>query len=604
MSKEKKRKIIDDKDKEGLVYFEIWGILLILVSIILVSELGPVGRTLNTLVRMIFGDWYWLILIFMFYYGALMIIYHEFITYTSIKIKGIIFMSAGLLIYSHFPIYNALEETINTNNTNIVTETYNLYLSYINKENLSSTFGGGLLGAFFFWITYVLLGEIGTKIIAIILLISGVAYIFEKTIYDFIDDIYFGTINYYKKLKKAVKKTLTKMHEVSNLNKLQKTEVISEKVPITDWKNQRFENIVLTKNEYIEMKKPKYIKPTLRMLKYHENKHVLESQKEITIQNVRTINDFLKAFHFNLEISEVYIGSTVSTYIIEVENSFKAKKIINYSNDLINRLETSNIRIYERYESKQCLIIEVPNEYRYLISLREILEEENEEDLIPIGRNYSGKIYSINFMKMANILIIGNDINSKIDLLKTIINVIIFKFNPNQFKIVCCDSTKFELNQFEDIPHLYYHFISDFQSMKPMLIKLYTEVEQRLNNIENNETNFTPILLILNDFVDFYINNNDYLKYLNYILVYGSKVKVYTIYATNNMDDRILTNNLRAQFDGLIAFMINSKEISFKYLEDDATKLLKDGDCLIFSRSDNTNTRVQAVNLTNDDKFY
>ncbi|QVK19429.1 DNA translocase FtsK [Mycoplasmatota bacterium] len=603
MSKDKKRKVVDDNNKEGLVYFEIWGILFILFSLILISELGPVGKTLNTLVKMIFGDWYWLILIFMFYYGTMMIIYHEFITYSSIKIKGFIFISAGLLIYSHFPIYNALESQIKSNHSNIVTESYNLFLGYIDRQSSNATFGGGLLGAFLFWTSYVLLGSIGTKIIAIILLISGVAYLFEKTIYDFIDDIYFGIIKLYQKSKKIVKNTFDKMYEVSKYNKTQNKEVVIDKVQLKSPSNQKFDNITLTKNEKIEVKHKKYNKPNLKMLKYHDNKEILENQKEITLQNAKIINDFLKAFNLNLTIDEVYIGPTISTYIIEVENSIKSKKILNYKNDLFVRLDTDNIRMYEKYENKQSLIIEVPNEYRYLVSLREILEEDEDKQMIPIGRNYCGKLHCINFNKMPNILVIGNDINSKIDLLKTIINVIVYKYRPDEFQLILCDSTKFELNSFEYIPHLFYPFIHDFQSMKPMLIKIYTEVEQRLTKLNENKKSFKPILLVLNDFVDFYMNNNDYLKYLNYILVYGGKVSIYTIFSTNNMDEKILTNNLRAQFDGIISFMINNKEISFKYLEDDTTKLLKNGDCIIYSRSDNLSTRVQVVNLTNLDEY-
>lgn len=598
LSKEKKRKIPDDKTKEGLVYFEIWGILFILFSLILLSQLGPVGRTLNTLMKMVFGDWYWLILIFMFYYGVMMIIYHEFITYSSIKIKGFIFISAGLLIYSHYPIYNA----VNLENSNIISESYNLYMSYLNRQQSNATYGGGLLGAFLLWITYAFFGRVGTKIVAIILLISGIAYLFEKTIYDFIDDVYFGVIKLYKSVKKVILGTLDKMKEVSEQNKLQKKELVIDKVPVTS-DSQKFENLVFTKSETVEVKPNKYYKPNIKKLKYHENKQILENQKVITIENAKIINDFLKSILLNLEINEVYIGPTISTYIIEVENSIKSKKIKNYEKDLFIRLNVNNIRMYEKYDSKQCLFIEIPNKYRYLVSLREILEDNTDKNLIPIGRNFCGNIYGINFSKMSNILVIGNDIKSKIDLLKTIINVIYYQYSPEEFQLILCDSTKYELNDYEKIHHLYYPFISDFHSMRPMLIKLYSEVDKRLDLVNNNIENFKPILLILNDFVDFYINDNDYLKYLNYILVHGARVNIYVIYATNNLDEQILTNNLRAQFDSIIAFLINSKELSFKYLEDDLTKLLKEGDCVIYSRSDNSCMRVQIANLTEDDNL-
>src|SRR5690554_471913 len=441
MSKEKKRKVPEDKTKEGLVYFEIWGILFILFSLILLSQLGPVGRTLNTLMKMIFGDWYWLILIFMFYYGVMMIIYHEFITYSSIKIKGFIFISAGLLIYSHYPVYNA----VNIENSNIITESYNLYMSYLNRQYINATYGGGLLGAFLFWITYALFGRVGTRIVALVLLISGIAYLFEKTIYDFIDDVYFGVIKLYKAIKKVILGTIDKMKEVSEQNKMQKKELVIDKVPVSS-ENQKFENLVFTKNETINIIPNKYIKPNIKKLKYHENKEILENQKEITIKNAKIINEFLNAIFLNLEISEVYIGPTISTYIIEVENSIKSKKIKNYEFDLLARLNVNNIRIYEKYDSKQCLYIEIPNKYRYLVSLREILEENIDNKMIPIGRDYCGNLYSINFSKMSNILVIGNDINSKIDLLKTIISTVYYQFTPEEFQMILCDSTKYELN--------------------------------------------------------------------------------------------------------------------------------------------------------------
>jgi S-DNA-T family DNA segregation ATPase FtsK/SpoIIIE len=601
LSKEKKRKPKEDPTKEGQVYFEVWGILFILITIILLSELGPVGETLNILTKMIFGDWYWIILIFLFYYGTLMIIYHQFITYSSIKIKGMIFLSAGLLIYTHFPIYNAVISDIEKYDSNVISESYSLFMSYIENQNYNGVYGGGMLGATLFWLCINLLGEVGTKISAIILLISGISYLFEKTIYEFIDDTYYGSKNAFIKVKHYVSRIFNQMAEVSKLSKNPSVEVKTEKIKVQENNNVKFENIVMTKAEKFVVEKGKYIKPNSKQLKYHENKGILESQKEITINNGKIINEFTRSLFLSMEINEIYIGPTISTYIIDIENTIKSKKIISNKEELFLMLETRNIRIYDKYENKHSLYIEVPNKFRYLVSLREILEEETDEKLFPIGRNYRGQVFSIDFKQMSNILVIGHDIDSKIMLLKTIISSILYRRTPDEFKLVICDSTKYELNDFENNHHLYYELIDNFQSMKPMLIKLYTEVEQRLNNINYQTKDPTAILLILNDFVDFYINNDEFLKYLNYILVYGSKVNVFTIYSTSNLDDKIINNNLKAQFDTTIALMMNSKEVSFKYIEDDTSKLLKDGDCLILSRSVNTNIRVQIANLTDED---
>lgn len=600
LSKEKKRKANDEKTKEGLVYFEIWGLFFILISLILISQLGLVGRSLNTLVKMIFGDWYWLILIFLFYYGVMMIIRHEFVTFSSIKIKGFFFISAGLLIYSHFPIYEAL--TARLKGSNIVTETYHLYLNYLDKGIDNGTYGGGILGAFLFWTSYALLGEVATKIIAIVLLVTGIAYLFEKTVYDFIDDIYFGTIKGYKKAKKVIGSTVTKMKEASQNLKSEAQEVTQETLPETS----PFSEIKVT-TEHINIDKTKtnkYVKPSLKSLNYFDNKDNLEKQKEITIQKARKLNEYLKNQFGNLEINEAFIGPTITTFIIEVENSLRSKKLLNHTKDLMTLLENERLRIYERYENQLKVYLELPHDYRYLVSLREVLEEDESNKDIPIGRNYCGKLYSINLPKMSNILVISSDINSKLLLLKTLINVIYYKFSPAEFQLVLCDSTKYDLRRYENFSHLYHQLVNDDVGMKALLIKLYTECERRLNIRTDSASEFTPILIIINDFVDFYSSQPEYLKYLNYLLSYGAKASIYLLYATTNLTDKVLTHQLLAQFSTIIAFYINNKEVSFKYLEDDVTKLLKDGDCIIYNRNDNTNIRVQVVNMTENDELF
>lgn len=601
LSKEKKRKTNDEKTKEGLVYFEIWGLFFILISLILISQLGLVGRSLNTLVKMIFGDWYWLILLFLFYYGIMMIIRHEFITFSSIKIKGFLFISAGLLIYSHFPIYVALSTRLN--GSNIVTETYHLYLDYLDKGVKNGTYGGGILGAFLFWTCHALLGDIATKILAIVFLITGIAYLFEKTVYDFIDDVYYGTIKGYQKVKKVISSTFIKMKEASENIKSETNEVIAEtisdKSPFTEIK-------VTTEHLNIDKTKlniNKYVKPSLKTLSYHDNKDNLDKQKELTIQKGRKLNEYLKTQFGNMGITEIFIGPTITTFVIEAENSLRSKKLLNHAKDIMTLFENDKLRIYERYEKSLRVYLELPHEYRYLVSLREVLEEDTTKIDLPIGRNYCGKLFCINLDKMSNILVISSDINSKLLLLKTVINVIYYKFSPEEFQLVICDSTKYDLRRYENMSHLFYQYVYDDVGMKALAIKLYTECERRLNLRDSNEGEYIPILVIINDFVDFYLSQPEYLKYLNYLLNYGAKAKIYLIYATTNLTEKVLTHTLLAHFSSIIAFHINNKETSFKYLEDDVTKLLKDGDCIIYNRTDNTSIRLQVVNITENDEL-
>lgn len=598
MSKEKKRKVNVDKEKEGLVYFEIWGILVIVFSFILLSELGPVGGSLNTLVKILFGDYYWLTLIFLIYYGVMMILYHQFITYSSIKLKGIIFISAGLLMYSHFPIYNHLENTMNDSGSNLVVQTYNLFMSYLDMNVKDPTFGGGIVGAGLLTVTLMLIGEIGSKIIAIILLASGFAFLFEKTIYDFFEDLYIGIKNFCIATRNQIAKAFSQMHQVSKDTKIKDKFLKNHKVDRENQEDDVMEDskpFIHVKADHITYEKPKYKKMNIKNLKYHDNTKILERQKDITLNNAKAINKFLNETLAGLEIDEIYIGPSISTYIIKLKSLNQKNTIISNTAKLYTLIGTDQIRIYDEYIDTQLLKIEIPNDYCYLISLREILDEGSKDSLI-IGRDYKGEFYKLNFDRSFNLLIIGNDINSKIDFLKLIVLEIIYGFTPEEVALVLCDSTKFELNEFKDIDHLFTPFIDDVKLAKQSFIKLYTEMEYRLNGHHSKDQ---AIVVIINDLADFYVD--DYKKYLNYMLMYGAKVNIFIICSTINLDEDVLTINFRSMFENMLAFQIKNRELSQKFIDMETHKLLKNGDCIMSDKNKRTFTRVQLVTLQESD---
>ncbi|ERJ13695.1 DNA translocase FtsK [Haloplasma contractile] len=623
MSKEKSRKLVNDETKEGLIYFEIWGIALILLSIIIISELGTIGAALYVFIKFAFGDWYWLILIYQFYYGIMLILYHEFPTYKLIKIRGLLFILSGILINSHFAIYH----TVNNNDGffNIIGQTWNVYMTYLDDPNADLITGGGIVGAVLFQVVYTLLGTIGTYFIAYALLLFGVAYVFERTIYDLIGDLYDGITGAISAIRNRLLNEYKKMKDVSKKNKeVKKTKFDifdhNKEVEDTELASDAFFDQKLTLDDEDEIrgkdKKNGFTVLNPKILDTYDNKNILDGQKELTIGNAKVINSFLSEFNLHLEVNEIYIGPTVSTYIIYIDESYKTKKFFNFKEDLELKLNSKSLRAYHSIEERRTLVIEVPNKYRYKISLREVLEERKrgKKTGLPIGRDYRGKLKTLNLERNKNILVVGNDLDSKVNFLKCFLLSILYTYTPEEFEVVIFDSTKYELNDFSKLDHLFYEFTTLFKTCTPLFIKLYTEIRQRFNlfqkyscstideyNERNKEKQMKPIVLIINDFSDLYLNRGEYLNYLNYIMNNGNKVGIYLLFATSTISDNLFKSHLKSSFQTIVSFMLNEKELSLKLIEEDATKLLKHGDCLIYERDGNTSKRTQIATISDDD---
>lgn len=601
MSKEKKRNIVE-KDKEGLVYFEIWGMLLIIVAFIFLSELGAIGSTLNRFIRLLFGDFYWLTLLFVIYYGVVMIVKHRFVSFSSLRIKGIVFFSLGLLMFSHFPVYEGLKGELNDSGSNLITLTYNLYLSYLKNNPDDATYGGGIIGAGALTLTLMLIGELGSFIVASIFFLAGLAFLFEKTVYDFTKDLVVGTKDVTQRASKWVTSVFGRMHTISKESKKREGALVSERIPTGFSHKEDEKPFIHLRQEHIPYEKPtNYKRPDLSKLTYYDNAQVLERQKEVTLQQARAIRQFLRENFTNLDIDEIYIGPSISTFILPIKSSTLKHALTKNLPKLIELLGDERIRFVYEYDDRQQARIEIPNEYVYLISLKELLDEGYRQGLI-IGRDFRGEFFKLPFDHAFNVLTIGNDINSKIEFLKLVVLQLIYTFSPEELNIAIFDSTRYELNEFSNIPHLYHHlFIDRVGHARKQLLNLHTKLEYRLNGHEKAEL---PIVVIVNDLIDFFNLPEEEQGMITALLRYGPQVKIYTIASTINLEENLLTPQFRSLFETTIAFRINNPQLSQQFFDMETDLLLKNGDCIVNDRSTRRFIRVQCAQLKEDDFLF
>ena len=112
-------------------------------------------------------------------------------------------------------------------------------------------------------------------------------------------------------------------------------------------------------------------------------------------------------------VVEIHPGPVVTTYEFKPDAGVKYSKIVGLADDLALALEAESIRI-DRMSGRGTVGIEIPNEVRETISLREILESRRlpqgarRASTLALGKTVSGETYVTDLATMPHLLIAGS----------------------------------------------------------------------------------------------------------------------------------------------------------------------------------------------------
>ncbi len=201
MAKEKHLKF-EQESKDLTFYYEIVGILSLIIPVLAFARLGLVGFYIMLVFKILFGDWYFLFLLAIFCYGLRCLIYHKPMNFKALRIIGIFLILLGVMMLSHFPMHKYIASFDLEESGGYYRKTIGLYLDYFKNYYDGMVVGGGILGSTFFYIFYSLFSSIGTIFMILVFEFVGIVFFTEKTIKDFLS--IFGKFG--KKIYNFVKK--------------------------------------------------------------------------------------------------------------------------------------------------------------------------------------------------------------------------------------------------------------------------------------------------------------------------------------------------------------------------------------------------------------
>src|SRR5207253_2958996 len=208
---------------------------------------------------------------------------------------------------------------------------------------------------------------------------------------------------------------------------------------------------------------PNYKLPSPSLLREGERGQKLDEEE--LKQRARAIEAKCLEFDIQGRVTQINPGPVVTTFEFKPDAGIKYSRIIGLTEDLCLALQAESILI-ERIPGKSTIGIEVPNDKRQTIALREIIEAPEfmnspSKLTLAMGRDLHGRIRVTELAAMPHLLIAGSTGTGKSVFINSLMMSILYKASPDEVKMVLVDPKRLELNLYENIPHLIAPVVTD-----------------------------------------------------------------------------------------------------------------------------------------------
>ena len=317
-----------------------------------------------------------------------------------------------------------------------------------------------------------------------------------------------------------------------------------------------------------------------------------EAIKNATLILQRTLD----SFNIPGEVVGYISGPRITRYEISLAEGVNVKKVAQIESNIAMNLEASSIRVLAPIPGRNVVGVEVPNTRSEAVFMRSAMETDawkNGKAAIPVvlGKNVASEPVIIDLAKAPHLLIAGSTGSGKSVCMNTLIMSLLFKFNPDELRLIMVDPKRVEFEDYRKLPHLITPVINDAKKVPIALRWAVTEMENRykilaragvkklaeFNALSKNgevirdsesqiiEDNFgnpitkMPILIvIIDELAELRMQDSwkDSETYIARIAQLGRAAGVHIVVATQRPSTNIITGVIKANLPTRIAFRV------------------------------------------------
>jgi S-DNA-T family DNA segregation ATPase FtsK/SpoIIIE len=337
-------------------------------------------------------------------------------------------------------------------------------------------------------------------------------------------------------------------------------------------------------------------------------------------------------FTLKVRVVGIHTGPVVTQYEIALETGLRVNKVTALSDDLALNLKVPSVRIVAPIPGKNTVGIEVPNEHRAMVRLKELLVASaaklpNMKLPLLLGKDTEGRPLVYDLAEMPHLLIAGRTGTGKSVCMNAIILSLLLTKRPDECRMIMIDPKRVEFSDYGKLPHLMCPVVKEDTKAEAILSWAVDKMEERyellararVRNIASyntltrdeilrrvdpsgDEQSSIPekmpfIVIIIDEIGDLMMTMKKEVE--GHIIRLAQKSRaagIHLILATQKPTVDVITGLIKSNLPARICFQVSSRSDSRVVLDEmGADKLLGKGDMLFLQPGTSTLVRSQGA---------
>ena len=372
-----------------------------------------------------------------------------------------------------------------------------------------------------------------------------------------------------------------------------------------------------------------YKLPPVRLLQ--DLPEIKGDSQGIVKETIETLQDTLNSFGIDAKVTGAVTGPRVTRFEVVPSPGVRVQKITALESNIKLDLKAESIRILAPIPGKDAVGIEIPNRSASIVSLKTTLmskqwSQNRGEIPIVLGKDVGGDSVITDLARAPHLLVAGATGSGKSVCVNTLIMSLLYKFSPDELRLIMVDPKVVEFEMYQKLPHLITPIINDPKKVPLVLRWAINEMEKRyktlakvrVKNLEgfnsrsippepmhDEEGNEIPerlpfIVIIIDELADIMmVAKADVETSIARIAQKARAVGIHLVLATQRPSIQIITGIIKANLPTRIAFRVTSVVDSRVILDHKgAESLLGRGDMLFIPPGSAKLDRIQGAMLS------
>ena len=377
-----------------------------------------------------------------------------------------------------------------------------------------------------------------------------------------------------------------------------------------------------------------YAPPSLELF-HRAERRIIPNLREKMGMMAAHLEETLATFNLEAKVTDVTRGPTITRFELEPAPGMKVSRFQGLTDDIALALRAKGVRVEAPIPGKGRVGIEISNEERDPVVIRELLEHPafNKRGSgldLALGKDIAGEVCIADLTRMPHLLVAGATGAGKTVCIKALLASLLFHHTPDELQLMLIDPKMVELSIFNDIPHLITPVVTDPKKASSALQWLITEMEERYrlfadlrvrnievynDSVENGEIEMEGghgfrkshsvnvvrklpfIVCIIDELADLMLlARAEVEESIMRLAQLARAVGIHLIIATQRPSVDVLTGVIKANFPARISFQVSSRVDSRCILDEiGAERLVGMGDMLYLPAGQSKPARIQGA---------